>query len=259
MESTLIKNKMSRLKLSGMVDLYEYRIERAMEEKWSYSMFLDMLLTDALERKDHKKLTLRIAKSRLDVTKTLETFDFSRKDLIVPVALIREICLCGFIEKKQNIFIFGKSGLGKSHIAQAIGHQACRMEHDVLFQCAKGLMDWIYAGVADGTRKKRLDHVVKMPLIILDDYGLQDLNEEQQKDLYHIIAERYEKKSIVLTTNRAVEEWSDIFNHPLMGSAAVDRLVHRGVEVLLEGPSHRFAEYKKMCESSTKQKAKPKL
>ena len=255
MDNTVqIKNKMNRLNLSGMADLYDHRMEQAMDEKWAYSTFLEMLLTDALECKNNKQLTLRLAKSHLDVTKTLETFDFKRKDFIVPISLIREISLCGFIEKKQNIFLFGKSGLGKSHIAQSIGLQACRQGYDVFFRCTKQLMDWIYAGAVDGTRNKRRSQVIKTSLLIMDDFGLQELNEEQQNDLYQIIAERYEKKSIIITTNRDISEWADIFTHPLVASAAVDRLVHRGIRVVLDGPSHRLAEYKKQCDISSKSK-----
>jgi len=249
MNDISIKNKMQKLKLSGMMDLYDHRLEQAMNEKWSYSIFLDMLLTDALEKRNHRQFSLRLAKSRLDVTKTLETFDFKRKDLMVSVPLIRELSTCGFMEKKQNLFLFGKSGLGKSHLAQAIGLQACRQGHGVIFQCAQDLMNTIYAGIGDGTRNKRLQQVIKTPLLIIDDFGLQELTEEQQRDLYRIIAERYEKRSIILTTNRAIEEWSGIFSNALVGSAAVDRLVHRGVEVFLDGPSHRLVEYKKGCKS----------
>lgn len=245
MNDVSIKNKMQKLNLSGMIDQYENRLEQALAEQWAHSLLLDTLLTDALERRNNKQFTLRLSKSKLDVSKTIETFDFKRKDLVVPVPLIRELATCNFMEKQQNVFIFGKSGLGKSHIAQGIGLQACRQGHDVLFQCAHDLMSWIYAGIGDGTRNKRLSQVIKTSLLIIDDFGLQELSEEQQKDLYRIIAEKYEKKSIILTTNRAIEEWPGIFSNSLVGSAAVDRLVHRGVEVFLDGPSHRFAEYKK--------------
>jgi DNA replication protein DnaC len=247
MNDVSIKNKMQKLNLSGMMDQYEYRLEQALTEQWAHSLFLDMLLTDALERKNNRQLILKLSKSKLDVSKTVETFDFKRKDLVIPIPLIRELLTCNFIEKQQNIFIFGKSGLGKSHIAQAIGLQACRQGYDVLFQCVHELMNWIYAGTGDGTRNKRLTQVIKTSLLIIDDFGLQELNEEQQKDLYRIIAEKYEKKSIILTTNRSIEEWPSIFFNSLVGSAAVDRLVHRGVEVFLDGPSHRFAEYIKSC------------
>ena len=256
MNQIAVREKMKKLNLTGGIDLYEQRLQQAMEEKWAYSTFFEMLLTDALEHKNNKQLQLRLVKSHLDITKTLETFDFKRKELIVPTSLIRELAMCNFLGKNQNIFVFGKSGLGKTHIAQAIGLQACRLGQDVFFHCTKRLMDWVYAGIADGTRKKRLMQIIKVPLLIMDDFGLQPLDEEQQKDLYQIIAERYEKRSIILTTNLAIEEWPDIFTHPLIGGAAVDRLVHRGVEVILDGPSHRLFEYKKSGGSKEATKAK---
>lgn len=254
MNETTIKDKMQKLRLSGMIDLYNHRVEQAIQEKWAYSVFLEMLLTDALEKRDHKQLTLRLSRSRLDLSKTIETFDFARQGVNIPVALIRELSTCSFIEKNQNVFIFGKAGLGKTHVAHALGHQACRRGYDVLFQCMKGMMDWILAGKGDGTHKKRLAHVIKMPLLLMDDFGLQSLCEEQQQDLYQLIAERYEKRSIILTTNRAIEEWAYIFDNPLIGSAAVDRLVHKGIGVELEGPSQRLAEYKKTTQLEEERK-----
>jgi len=246
MDTTLISNKLSKLKLSGIAETLEQRLDTAMKEKWSYSTLIEMLLTDEVERRGHKQLTLRLAKSRLDVNKTMETFDFSFNNK-VPAPLVRELSSCTFMEKKQNIFILGPSGVGKSHLAQALGHQACRREHDVLFYCTYQLFEWIYAGRGDGSRNKRLAQTIKTPLLILDDFGLQALNEAQQNDLYLLIAERYERRSTIITSNRDFDEWPSIFTNTLLGSAALDRLVHRGVQIVIEGGSYRLAEFKKAC------------
>jgi DNA replication protein DnaC len=246
MESALIMKKLSRLKMPGIAETLEQRLDQAMNEKWSYSTLIELLLTDEIERRSHKQLKLRLAKSRLDLNKTMEAFDFSFNAKI-QTSLIRELSSCGFIEKKQNIFILGPSGVGKSHLAQALGHQACRREEDVLFYCTFQLFEWIYAGRGDGTHKKRLAQVIKIPLLILDDFALQPLNESQQNDLYQLIAERYEKRSTIITSNRDFDEWPSIFANALLGSAALDRLVHRGIQIVIEGGSYRLAEFKKGC------------
>lgn len=142
--------------------------------------------------------------------------------------------------------------MGKSHLAQALGHQACRREQDVLFYCTFQLFEWIYAGRGDGTHKKRLAQVIKTPLLILDDFCLQPLNEAQQNDLYQLIAERYERNSTIITSNRDFNEWPSIFSNPLIGTAALDRLVHRGLQIIIEGDSYRLAEFKKTCGKAKK-------
>lgn len=250
MES-LIEKKLFKLKLPGISATLEQRLDQALQEKWSYSTLVEMLLTDEIERRNHKQLTIRLAKSRLDQNKTMETFDFTFNAKI-QASLIRELSSCAFIEKKQNIFILGPSGVGKSHLAQALGHQACRREQDVLFYCTFQLFEWIYAGRGDGTHKKRLAQVIRMPLLILDDFCLQPLNESQQNDLYQVIAERYEKTSTIITSNRDFDEWLSIFSNPLLGTAALDRLVHRGLKIVIEGDSYRLAEFKKACGKAKK-------
>ena len=250
MDNLIIK-KLNRLKMPGMVETLEQRLDQAMKEKWSYSALVEMLLTDEIERRNNKQLTLRLAKSRLDQNKTLETFDFAFNPK-VQASLIRELSSCAFMEKKQNIFILGPSGVGKSHLAQAIGHQACRREHDTLFYCTYQLFEWIYAGRGDGTHKRRLALVIKTPLLILDDFALQALNEAQQADLYQLIAERYEKNSTIITSNRDFDEWPSIFTNSLLGSAALDRLVHKGIQIVIEGCSFRLAEFKKACAKAKK-------
>lgn len=251
MDNTLIIKKLRRLKMPGITETLEQRLSEAMREKWSYSTFFEMMLTDEIERRNHKQLTLRLAKSRLDQNKTLETFDFTFNSK-VQVPLIRELSLCTFMERKENIFILGPSGVGKSHLAQAIGHEACRREHDTMFYCTYQLFEWIYAGRGDGTHKKRLAQVIKTPLLILDDFALQALNEAQQTDLYQLIAERYEKNSTIITSNRDFDEWPSVFTNPLLGSAALDRLVHKGIQIVIEGSSYRLAEFKKACAKTKK-------
>lgn len=246
MDRALIMKKLGKLKMPGMVETLEQRLDQATNEKWSYSTLVESLLTDEIERRGNKQLTLRLAKSHLNATKTIETFDFSFNAKI-QAHLIKELSTCAFIENKQNIFILGPSGVGKSHLAQSLGHQACRRGYDVLFYCAYELFEWIYAGRGDGSHKKRLAYVIKTPLLILDDFGLQALNESQQNDLYHLIAARYENGSTIITSNRDFDEWPSIFANPLLGTAALDRLVHRGVQIVIEGNSYRLNEFKKAC------------
>ena len=246
MDVVQMNRKLAKLRLPGIAITIEQRMNQAISEKWSYSMFLETLLTDEIERRDNKQFQQRLAKSQLDLTKTLETFDFKFNPKI-QVASIREMALCGFVENKQNIFILGPSGVGKSHLAQALGHQACRNGHEVLFNCTYQLFEWIYNGRGDGTHRKRLAQIIKIPVLILDDFGLQVLNEAQQEDLYQIIAQRYEKSSTIITSNRDFDEWTSIFANPLIGTAALDRLVHKGIQIIIEGASYRLAEFKKSC------------
>jgi DNA replication protein DnaC len=246
MDNLQMSRKLNRLRLPGIAASLDQRLKQAREEKWAYSTFIETLLTDEIERRENKQLSLRLSKSRLDQNKTLETFDFKFNPKL-QVSLIRELSLCGFVEKKENIFILGPSGVGKSHLAQGLGHQACRNGIDVLFYCTYQLFEWIYNGRGDGTHKKRLAQVIKMPLLIMDDFGLQSLNEHQQEDLYQVIAQRYEKSAMIITSNRDFDEWPSIFANPLLGTAALDRLVHKGIQIVIEGNSYRLAEFKKSC------------
>ena len=250
-ETVLISKKITTLKMPGMLNTFESRLQTASTEKWSYSTLLDMLLTDELDRRHHTQLARRLSKSNLAPEKTLETFDFTFNPK-VPAALIRELAICKFISEAQNIFLLGPSGTGKSHLAQALGHEACRRGSDTLFYRCHQLFDWIRMGQGDGSYKKRMDYVIKSPLLILDDFGLQALEEEQQEDLYEVICQRYEKRSLIITSNRDMSEWTGVFNNALIATAALDRLVHKGIEISLEGNSYRLEQFKSRTKRSVK-------
>jgi DNA replication protein DnaC len=135
--------------------------------------------------------------------------------------------------------------VGKSHLSQALGNEACLKNIDVMYRGTHELLKWINAGRADGIAERRMQIVRSVPLLILDDFGLRPLSDVNQSDLYEIISARYEKRSTILTSNRDFSEWPMVFTNPLMGSAAMDRLVHRALKITIEGDSYRMNSFVK--------------
>ena len=183
---SVLKPKLTRLKLSGMMDSLQLRFDQAVQERMTFSDFLERLLQDEVERRDTKQLSRRLVKSGLAAEKTLETFDFTFNPKIHEPS-VREIGLCNFMRERENVFFVGPSGVGKSHLAQAIGHEAVRRGHEVLFRRTAPLFRWTSSGRGDGSRLRRLKAVISVPLLILDDFGLQLLSEEEQNDLYEVL------------------------------------------------------------------------
>ena len=241
-ELVLLNPHLKRLRLTGMSESLQYRLMQAMDEKWDYSHFLLNLLTDEVDRRDRKQLLRRLSQSGLKPDKTLETFDFSFNPNIHEPT-IKELATCSFIDKKQLVFFVGPAGVGKSHLAQSLGHEACRKGYETLYRKTDHLFKWINSGRGDGSHERRLKQIIKQPLLILDDFGLKDLKKDQQEDLYEVISERYERASTIITSNRDFSEWPLVFSNPLMGSAAMDRLVHKAIKIVIEGKSYRLNSF----------------
>lgn len=239
-----LEKKLERLRLTGMKCTCQERLKSAQAEGWAYSALLDMLLTDELDRRNQMQMVRRLAKSGLDMNRTMDSYDFKFNPKLQAPSF-RELACCKFIENGENIFLIGPSGVGKSHLANALGHEACRRGFEVLCYRTHKLFDWVHSGRGDGTYKKKMEQIIKIPLLILDDFGLQSMQSVQQEDLYEVICERYEKKSMIITSNRDLSEWALVFSNPLIGSAAMDRLVHKGTELIIDGDSYRTAQFKK--------------
>ena len=137
------------------------------------------------------------------------------------------------------MLICGPTGVGKSHLAQALGHEACRRGHDVLFVSAPKLLQHLNGGRADNTYERRLQTYLRPDLLIVDDFGLKPLRSPNSEDWFDVIAEHYERGSLIVTSNRALAEWPDLFGDPLLASAGLDRLFHNAHALTITGDSFR--------------------
>ena len=229
---------LKRLRLSGILETLEVRNQQAIEAKWTYVEFLARLLEDEVERRAQKQLALRIRRAAINTTKTLEGFDFSFNPTINRQQVL-DLAACAYIRQKRNLLICGPTGVGKTHLAQALTHEACRRGYSALFVNTYRMLQHINGGRADGTLEKRVQTYLRPDLLVLDDFGLKPLHPPAPEDMYDIINERYERGSILLTSNRPPEEWAELFGDPLLASAGLDRLTHRAHVLIITGTSFR--------------------
>jgi DNA replication protein DnaC len=229
---------LKKLKLSGVLQTLSLRLRQVEEDNVGTTEFLYRLLNDEVERRDAKQLQLRLSRAAFEHGRTLEDFDFAFNPKI-PKARLIELANCAFVDRKEWVLLLGPCGVGKSHLAQALGHRAVRRGHTVLFTTAAQLFAQLRAGRGDGSYDRRFTRYANPELLIIDDLGLRPLRNEELEDLYELIRSRYEKGSTVITSNRDVTEWPALFGDPLMASAAMDRVLHHANLVVLDGRSYR--------------------
>jgi DNA replication protein DnaC len=233
-----LATQLRQLPLSGVLETLEARNRQAIDGQWNYIEFLSRLLEDEIERRAQKQLSLRLRRATLNTSKTLEGFDFSFNPHINRQQILA-LAACDFIREKRNTLICGPTGVGKTHLSQALGQEAARQGFDVLLVSVQKMLAHLNGGRADGSWERRFNTYLRPDLLILDDFGLKPIQPPGPEDLYDIINERYEKGSILLTSNRAPSEWPDIFLDPLLASAGLDRLLDRAEVVIIRGASYR--------------------
>jgi DNA replication protein DnaC len=229
---------LKQLRLSGILETLDVRHRQAVDEQWTYVQFLERLLQDEVERRNQKQLTLRLRRAAFQPEKTLERFDFSFNPQLNRQQLM-DLATCQFITRKEPVLIVGPTGVGKSHLAQALGHEACRRGYDVVYVGAARMLQHLMGGRADGTYERRLQSYVRPDLLIIDDFGLKPLRSPAPEDFYDVINERYERAATVVTSNRALDEWPQLFGDPLLASAGLDRLFHNAHALVITGASFR--------------------
>jgi len=229
---------LKKLRLSGVMKTLDLRKRQALEEDLGIEEFLYRLFQDEVERRDAKQTEVRMRRASFEGTKRLEDFDFTFNPRIQKQRIL-DLAACHFVEKRENVLLIGPTGVGKSHLAQAIGERACRSGSSVLYTSAQRLFTQLRGSRADQSYEKRLLRFTGPDVLVIDDLGLRPLEREEPLDLYEIIRARYEVGSMIITSNRAIEEWYGLFPDDLMASAAMDRLMHHAEVVVLEGQSYR--------------------
>jgi len=225
------------LGLSGMLDTLEARLAQAHAGQLGHLEFLQTLCQDEITRRDAAALTRRVHAARFEATATLEQFDFTYNPKI-PAALIRDLATLRFLDAGESVILHGPVGVGKTFIAQALGHHACRRGHAVAFTKTSRLLADLAGGHADRSWENRLRRWARPALLILDDFAIREFTTTQADDLYELVTERA-GRSLILTANRAAADWYPLFPNPVVAESILDRVVNTAHHVAMPGRSYR--------------------
>ena len=239
--SELIK-QLSYLKLSYILENYESVATIAARKQWTHIQYLSELVKQEANLRNDKLIQRRIKSAKFPVIKTLDQFNWSWPKKINKTQ-IKNLFHLKFVEEKSNVVFIGSVGVGKSHIASALGYQACLKGHTVLFTSAIDIMNNLIAAQQIGRLKQELKKYFRPKILVVDELGYLPVDKNGADLLFQIISSRYEQGSIIITTNRAFKDWAQIFNNDsTLTSALLDRLLHHTEAVVIEGKSYRMKE-----------------
>lgn len=236
-----LESQMRALKLKGMLGCYREFSEQAAQGRLQYEEYLSLLLEEELRGKTERSIRTKIHKARFPFIKTLEAFDFSFQPSLGEKEIIK---LSGleFMEKKENLIFLGPPGVGKTHLAVGFGIKACSAKYRVLFMSAQKLIEDLMLSLREGTLTSKLLAYSRLNLLIIDELGYMSITKEEANLLFQLVSIRYEKGSIILTSNYNFEDWGQIFQDNVVAAAIIDRLVHHARIFYINGASYRLKD-----------------
>ena len=238
MDESQVLEMVRRLKLFGMADTFVARLDEAKANKLSYEELLMLLLGDQEQFQTQVALQRRIKKAKFEEPNTFNNFELLHYSQEANQS-IRNLMTGNFIREGNHVVIMGPVGTGKTHLSQALGMLACENKKKVCFVRTNDLLNKFHQSRAHEGFLKLFNQYTKYDVLILDDFGLKALSAEQSADLYDLIAAIHVNSILIITTNRMIEGWNDVFYDPIMTNAALDRIVNNAYRVVLDGESYR--------------------
>ena len=236
-----LDRSLRQLRLGGMADTLSVRAQQARAESLGPVDFLGLLVHDELQRRRDRLLARRIKAAGFRDQRTLDSFDWKFNTL--DRALIFELASGRFIEQQEDVLLLGNAGVGKSHLAQAIGMAAIHAGFSVLYREAHVLFEDMLLATATGERSVAIAAYSEVPLLIVDDLGMRKLPANAAEDLLEIVMRRYERTSTILTSNRPLDDWPKLFGDTPAVAAFLDRLMHHSHLIEIRGKSYRLHEH----------------
>lgn len=236
-----LKVLMRRLRLGRLLDTLPERLALARSHELTHLEFLEQLFSDEVTRRDAESAGVRARAAHLDPTMVLERWD-ETAEVTYDRAIWAELVSLRFVEQAHNALILGPVGVGKTFLATALGHIACRRRITVHFERADRLLKRLKAARLDASYEAEMRKLIAVELLLIDDFALHPLDSTETSDVYGLVIERHHRAATVLTSNRDPSEWLAMMADPLLAQSAVDRLKSAAWELVIEGESYRLRE-----------------
>ncbi len=233
-----LRTVLRRLKLSRLSDTLPERIALARQQKMPHQDFLLLVLCDEASRRDSQSAQLRAQRAHLDPASQLEAWD-ETANVTFDRALLNELASLRFLEAHAHVTIVGPVGVGKTFLAHALGHTACRRRFSVLALRADSMLKRLKHARLDHSYETELRKLIATDLLIIDDFALDAMDAVESRDAYEILTERHRAGSMIVTSNRGPDEWLATFADPVRAQSAIDRFTSNSYDLVIDGESYR--------------------